>query len=1563
MIIGYGARCMNLQNFTKGGNKRMKRRFMARGLSALLITSVFMNMMPVSAAANEGSSVGNDAQWETLRETLKNYTPVWNDATYKGAVAQRMIETALMGNGDVGVNSSGNSKEKSYLISKQDFWNCGNMNTDNIGSADAGRVSPLSVGGLTIREMQEEEEPEIKPTVTGCGFIDDANPEYVYDLDGIIDGKMDKDKDSWACKGTDHEPDAHWFEINLNQVKSIRGYEIYHHMNPLMYTSDFEVSVSSDGINYETVQTVTDNDQQKTSFQFEQAKEIQYIKVDIAKPNADRDNTARILEMELLESTKAAAKVTGCGYISDADPAYIYDLEGIIDDKMEQDKDTWACNGNEHADDKKSHWFQVDFGEVNRLKKYVLYHQGSYNNAQTEMNTSDFEVRVSKDGENYETVQTVTENLENATEFILDEAIEAQYVKVFISKANPGRDSTARIAEMRFYDEANKNLITGDIVYDFKETLDITDGRLDTNMEISGIPITCSSWISATDNVMVTEITSTGEEPLNLESAVWTKADLEDFPLDSGVDGDMVWASKKTVNLVENQNEKSWTSEVVLKSKVLGTKAAAEKSKDSEAVLKFTIEPGQTVQIVTSVGGGGQNYDFTGNLQGMEPQNEASDILAQYQNAQDLASLKESNDQWWKDYWLKSYINIGDEQLHRYYYGSLYYMACTSREDSLPPGLYGIWTTTDGAMWNGDFHMNYNFIAPFYGMHSSNRGEFSKSLKDPLLDFMENGSQRAKTDIANVYYNYIYGGNQPGENGTAFNNGKFDGRPELVDGIDDGILYPVALGPWGSYAWGGEAGGYLMQVYNAGFAAMGLTQYYNYTKDGDYLKEIYPYLLANANFYEKWCEKEDLGDGKYRYNIWTGAHENTFDMNSGTAIGTVKNILECLIDGTEDGNIFPPAEKLAVWKDMYENFADYPIQDFVPQSDANFTYDKPYVPLSEVGAKFRAHEANVGLEFIAPGQQLGYDTDPELREAARNSIELKELANKNIWSQINETPKVYLHAVRCGVDPQYIISKFKQLLDSSMCENFVIQDGYHGIEKAGAIEFINTMLLQSDNDIIKVFPNWTGADASFTRLRERGAFLLSSSMTGGQVDYIEITSEKGEPVKLVNPWENSVVRVTDQSGQEIDYKKGSTVNTGEKTIEFESTENAVYTIEYAGEEPADYTNVDAALSQVPQDLTIYTRESAAAVTDAVNAVVRDLTIDRQADVDAMAAAIEKAVRGLITQESVDLETAKIALEKEILVGKAMMEKGQGIYTDSSWKAYINAVSNAVQMSDKQDAVSSEVIGAVNRAKNAFRNLTVKADTSFVEAKKEFQSILSVLNTVLGKGQGNYTDASWKAFQDTIAQGSALAAKPSADKAEMMAMSQKLRLAANGLQLKPVTPPATPAVKLPKAGSVHKIGSLRYKVTKSAAKDGTVAVVSGMKNTMTKVSIPSSVKVNSYTFRVTEISAKAFKNYKKLSKVTIGKYVNSIGNYAFQNNTKLKKVTIGERVTKIGKYAFYGDKNLIDIQIKTKKLNSVGTSAFKKINRKTVIRVPKNKVSSYKKLFRGKGLPGSVEIKK
>ncbi len=63
--------------------------------------------------------------------------------------------------------------------------------------------------------------------------------------------------------------------------------------------------------------------------------------------------------------------------------------------------------------------------------------------------------------------------------------------------------------------------------------------------------------------------------------------------------------------------------------------------------------------------------------------------------------------------------------------------------------------------------------------------------------------------------------------------------------------------------------------------------------------------------------------------------------------------------------------------------------------------------------------------------------------------------------------------------------------------------------------------------------------------------------------------------------------------------------------------------------PADYTAVDAALAQIPADLTKYTSESAAALQAAAGAVVRDLTALEQEQVDNFARAIEAALAGLV----------------------------------------------------------------------------------------------------------------------------------------------------------------------------------------------------------------------------------------------------------------------------------------------------------------------------------------------
>ncbi|MDO4308555.1 MAG: leucine-rich repeat protein [Eubacteriales bacterium] len=151
---------------------------------------------------------------------------------------------------------------------------------------------------------------------------------------------------------------------------------------------------------------------------------------------------------------------------------------------------------------------------------------------------------------------------------------------------------------------------------------------------------------------------------------------------------------------------------------------------------------------------------------------------------------------------------------------------------------------------------------------------------------------------------------------------------------------------------------------------------------------------------------------------------------------------------------------------------------------------------------------------------------------------------------------------------------------------------------------------------------------------------------------------------------------------------------------------------------------------------------------------------------------------------------------------------------------------------------------------------------------------------------------------------------------------------------------TVANPVPAKGKTAQVGTLKYKITKSASKNGTVTVTAPVKKTYTSITIPSTVKIEGYNFKVTAVSASAFKN-----------------------NTKLAKVTLGANLTTIGKEVFYGCKALKTITVQTKNLKTVGSDALKGIYKKAVVKVPSAKLTAYKKLFKGKGQSATVKISK
>ena len=172
----------------------------------------------------------------------------------------------------------------------------------------------------------------------------------------------------------------------------------------------------------------------------------------------------------------------------------------------------------------------------------------------------------------------------------------------------------------------------------------------------------------------------------------------------------------------------------------------------------------------------------------------------------------------------------------------------------------------------------------------------------------------------------------------------------------------------------------------------------------------------------------------------------------------------------------------------------------------------------------------------------------------------------------------------------------------------------------------------------------------------------------------------------------------------------------------------------------------------------------------------------------------------------------------------------------------------------------------------------------------------------------------------------------------------------------------------KKGTTYTVSNMNYKVTNADMNGkGTVTLVSGtkaVKSKLTKLTIPSSVKINGASFKVTAVYKNAFKNYKKLKNVTIGANVTTIGASAFAGDTALTKVVVGKNVVNIGKSAFSGDKKLKTLTIKSAKLKTVGKNAIKNIYKKAVIKVPKKQLKKYKKLFKAKtGFKKTMKIKK
>lgn len=586
------------------------------------------------------------------------------------------------------------------------------------------------------------------------------------------------------------------------------------------------------------------------------------------------------------------------------------------------------------------------------------------------------------------------------------------------------------------------------------------------------------AYVSATEDMLVVEIGMEGKEPL--EGSV-----LISLPGEKEI---MYKPPRERIFPDIKENEITadgvhYLSRAFNDSVDIPTKAAMALCMEGSQDGKFTLQPGKTVRFVCAFSSNFKSDDCTATVI-----QKVTDCTSGQQT-----QMEKDHKQWWKDYWEKSYVSIPDSVIEKQYYLSLYGMGSCSRDLDFPPSIFGSWITKERPYWNGDYHLNYNHMAPYYALYAANRIEQADPYYMPLLASIPRGN----------YYS------------------------EKVTGIPGGILLPVGAGPLGiettrrtpfmdayfnDWIESGnieDEGMFWGQKSNSAYAVVNMAMQFYRTWDKAYAQRVYPFVKGVAAFWENYLTLE--GD---RYVIYNDAiHEGTVGtMNPILSLGLVRMVMQTITDMSAFLGV--DENKRSQWAFIRDHLSDYPLQERNGKTVFRYT---------EKGTDWW-NDNTLGIQHIYPAGQIGLNSDPQLLKIAHNTIE-----EMRRWSDSNGTNSFFPAAVRVGYNPDSILVHLNAYSRHTYPNGFQYNNP-HGIENWSTVpNTINEMLCMGHQDIVRVFPVWPREkDALFHQIRVEGAFLVSGELKGGEVTSLSLFSEKGRDLTLLNPWKGKKVEIKNE---------------------------------------------------------------------------------------------------------------------------------------------------------------------------------------------------------------------------------------------------------------------------------------------------------------------------------------------------------------------------------------------------------------------------------------------------
>ena len=562
----------------------------------------------------------------------------------------------------------------------------------------------------------------------------------------------------------------------------------------------------------------------------------------------------------------------------------------------------------------------------------------------------------------------------------------------------------------------------------------------------------------------------------------------------------------------------------VVACRLIGENVVAHKVSERKVECIKTAQPHQKYKIALVV---------VTSEEAADPQGRALELLDQI-NESSFVRMKKSHTEWWRKFWEKSFVKLGDNYLENIYYLRRYLMGSSSRGNYLSPFNGGLWT------WNRDIRQwctphHWNTQESYWGLAVQNDCELMKPYLSTYYRLMPQARRYAKSR---------------GINNAILWNEAHDFSGEMVGANWDNMVNNFTP---------------------ASHMASIFWEYFEFSQDKKCLSDtIYPFMRSAAEFYLQYLKWDD--DKKEYYIYPSQPYEHAENSNLRNCI-TDRYMIEALFRNcVKAANVLHcDKQKIKQWKHVVSHLWEPPVLE-VPDMGTVFgtafrmdgtvypdpvsynggqyhfgahtiqVYPAGIIGLDQKGSKYFSISENLALQApegknaITPGPVvaarlgLGDQTVKELAASIRHLQHFNQglFYNLDHWYSLSpyasKVKDAELLTQRDYVFDSRIKYSNSDAGKSGLAAYPFVQCGMEPLGILGTA--VNEMLLQSHEEKIRVFPavpqNW---ECAFSLLA-RGAFIVSSQKTEkGDVPCVEILSQKGNVCKIVSPWSESKVRV------------------------------------------------------------------------------------------------------------------------------------------------------------------------------------------------------------------------------------------------------------------------------------------------------------------------------------------------------------------------------------------------------------------------------------------------------